>query len=82
VASSITTSAARARRLSTDGPAAATQAASAKSNFPYPRYNTSRIFWRTGIGLVGERDKIEGEYGQLSGEKTCRGPLQVGTFFR
>jgi high affinity Mn2+ porin len=52
-----------------------------KSNFPYPRYNTSRIFLRQEIGLGGEREKIEGEYGQLSGEKdVSRVTLQVGKF--
>ena len=52
-----------------------------KSNFPYPRYNTSRIFLRQEIGLGGEREKVEGEYGQLSGEKdVSRVTLQVGKF--
>src|SRR5882672_6557067 len=52
-----------------------------KSNFPYPRYNTSRIFLRQEIGLGGEREKVEGEYGQLSGEKdVSRITLQVGKY--
>jgi high affinity Mn2+ porin len=52
-----------------------------KSNFPYPRYNTSRIFLRQEIGLGGEREKVEGEYGRLSGEKdVSRVTLQVGKF--
>jgi high affinity Mn2+ porin len=52
-----------------------------KSNFPYPRYNTSRIFLRQEIGLGGEREKVEGEYGQLSGEKdVSRVTLQVGKY--
>jgi high affinity Mn2+ porin len=52
-----------------------------KSNFPYPRYNTSRIFLRQEIGLGGEREKVESEYGQLSGEKdVSRVTLQVGKF--
>ena len=52
-----------------------------KSNFPYPRYNTSRLFLRQEIGLGGEREKIEGDYGQLSGEKDVkRFTVQVGKF--
>jgi high affinity Mn2+ porin len=52
-----------------------------KSNFPYPRYNTSRIFLRQEIGLGGEREKVESAYGQLSGEKDIsRVTLQVGKF--
>ena len=52
-----------------------------KSNFAYPRYNTSRLFLRQEFGLGGEREKIEGEYGQLSGEKDIRRfTVQVGKF--
>ncbi|CAN5909216.1 carbohydrate porin [soil metagenome] len=52
-----------------------------KSNFPYPRYNTSRLFLRQEIGLGGEREKIEGEYGQLSGdEDVSRVTAQIGKF--
>ena len=52
-----------------------------KSNFPYPRYNTSRLFLRQEFGLGGEREKIEGEYGQLSGEKDVkRFTVQVGKY--
>lgn len=52
-----------------------------KSNFPYPRYNTSRLFLRQEIGLGGPREKIEGEYGQLSGEKDIsRLTFQIGKF--
>src|SRR5258708_13349090 len=52
-----------------------------KSNFPYPRYNTSPLFLRHEIGLGGEPEKIEGEYGQLSGEKdVSRVTLQAGKF--
>lgn len=52
-----------------------------KSNFPYPRYNTSRLFLRQEIGLGGEREKVEGEYGQLSGERDIsRVTLQIGKF--
>lgn len=52
-----------------------------KSNFPYPRYNTSRLFLRQEIGLGGERENVPGEYGQLSGEKDIsRVTLQVGKY--
>lgn len=52
-----------------------------KSNFPYPRYNTSRLFLRQEIGLGGEREKVESEYGQLAGEKdVSRVTLQVGKY--
>ena len=52
-----------------------------KSNFPYPRYNTSRLFLRQTIGLGGERDTFESEYGQLSGEKDkARVTLQAGKY--
>jgi high affinity Mn2+ porin len=52
-----------------------------KSNFPYPRYNTSRLFLRQEIGLGGETETIAGEYGQLSGTKdVSRVTLQVGKF--
>ncbi len=52
-----------------------------KSNFPFPRYNTSRLFLRQEFGLGGEREKVESEYGQLSGEKDVnRFTVQVGKF--
>jgi high affinity Mn2+ porin len=52
-----------------------------KSNFPYPRYNTSRLFLRQEIGLGGEREKVPGEYGQLSGDKDIsRVTVQVGKY--
>jgi len=52
-----------------------------KSNFPYPRYNTSRLFLRQEIGLGGERVKVESDYGQLAGEKdVSRLTFQVGKF--
>ena len=40
-----------------------------KSNFPFPRYNTSRLFLRQEIGLGGERIKVASEYGQLVGRE-------------
>lgn len=52
-----------------------------KSNFPYPRYNTSRLFLRQEFGLGGEREKVESEYGQLSGERdVSRITLQAGKY--
>lgn len=52
-----------------------------KSNFPYPRYNTSRLFLRQEIGLGGEREKVESDYGQLSGERdVSRVTVQIGKY--
>lgn len=52
-----------------------------KSNFPYPRYNTSRLFLRQEIGLGGERERVASDYGQLSGERdVSRVTLQIGKF--
>jgi high affinity Mn2+ porin len=52
-----------------------------KSNFALPRYNTSRLFLRQEFGLGGEREKVESDYGQLSGEKDIsRITLQIGKF--
>ena len=52
-----------------------------KSNFPFPRYSTSRLFLRQEVGLGGEREKVESDYGQLSGEKdVSRLTFQVGKF--
>jgi high affinity Mn2+ porin len=52
-----------------------------KSNFPYPQYSTSRLYLRQEIGFGGETEKVEGEYGQLSGNKDIsRVTLQVGRF--
>ena len=52
-----------------------------KSNFPYPRYNTSRLFLRQDIGLGGDTETVPSEYGQLSGTKdVSRVTLQVGKF--
>jgi len=52
-----------------------------KSNFPYPQYSTSRLFLRQEIGLGGEREKVESDYGQLAGEKDIsRLTFQVGRY--
>ncbi len=52
-----------------------------KSNFPYPRYNTSRLFLRQEISLGGEREKVQSDYGQLAGDKdVSRLTFQVGKF--
>jgi high affinity Mn2+ porin len=52
-----------------------------KSNFPYPRFNVSRLFLRQEIGLGGEREKVDSEYGQLSGERDVnRVSLQIGKY--
>lgn len=52
-----------------------------KSNFPYPRYSTSRLFLRQVVGLGGEQEKVESEYGQLGGKyDVSRVTLQIGRF--
>ena len=53
----------------------------AQRAFPYPRYNTSRLFVRQTIGLGGEREKVDSDYGQLAGERdVSRVTLQAGKF--
>ena len=52
-----------------------------KSNFPFPRYNLSRLFLRQEVGLGGKTETVDGEYGQLSGVKdVSRLTFQVGKF--
>ncbi len=52
-----------------------------KSNFPFPRYNTSRLFLRQEFGLGGERETVESDYGQLAGDKdVSRLTFQIGKF--
>jgi high affinity Mn2+ porin len=52
-----------------------------KSSFPFPRYNTSRLFLRQEVGLGGSAETVPGEYGQLSGTKdVSRVSVQVGKF--
>src|SRR6516165_5733973 len=52
-----------------------------KSNFPYPRYNTSRLFLRQTFGLGGEQETVESDYGQMAGKRDIsRVTVQVGKF--
>src|SRR5205085_417547 len=52
-----------------------------KSGFPYPRYNTSRLFLRQTFGFGGEQEKLEGGPNQLSGMvDISRLTIQVGKF--
>jgi high affinity Mn2+ porin len=52
-----------------------------KSNFPYPRYSTSRLFLRQTFGLGGEQEKVESSYGQMAGKRDIsRVTVQVGRF--
>ncbi len=52
-----------------------------KTNFSFPRFSASRAFLRQEIGLGGERETIESDYGQLAGEKdVSRLILQIGRF--
>src|SRR4029453_528943 len=53
----------------------------AQRAFPYPRYSTSRLFLRQTFGLGGEREKVESDLGQLSGERDIsRITVQAGKF--
>jgi len=52
-----------------------------KSNFPYPRYSTSRLFLRQTFGLGGEQETVESDYGQMAGKRdVSRVTVQVGRF--
>ena len=53
-----------------------------KSNYPYPRYSTSRLFLRQEIGLGGETEMVESDYdAQISGVKDIsRLTFQIGRF--
>jgi high affinity Mn2+ porin len=52
-----------------------------KSNFPYPHYNTSRLFLRQTLGFGGEQETLEAGPGQLSGKAdVSRLTVQVGKF--
>jgi high affinity Mn2+ porin len=53
----------------------------AQRAFPYPRYNTSRLFLRQTLGLGGEREKVDSDLTQLAGERDIsRVTVQVGKF--
>ncbi|MBV8191886.1 MAG: carbohydrate porin [Alphaproteobacteria bacterium] len=52
-----------------------------KSNFPFPRYSTSRLFLRQTFGLGGPTEKLDSDYGQLAGTyDVSRLTFQVGRF--
>jgi high affinity Mn2+ porin len=52
-----------------------------KSNFPYPRYSTSRLFLRQTIGFGGEQETVESSYGQMAGKRDIsRLTVQVGRY--
>ena len=52
-----------------------------KSDFIYPRYTTSKLFFRQYFGLGGEQEKIESAYGRMAGkEDISRLTIQVGKF--
>jgi high affinity Mn2+ porin len=52
-----------------------------KSNFPYPRYNTSRLFVRQTFGLGGEQEELESGPAQIAGRADIsRLTLQAGKF--
>src|SRR6266851_349924 len=52
-----------------------------KSGFPYPHYNTSRLFLRQTFGFGGEQEELASGPGQLAGKAdVSRLTLQVGKF--
>jgi high affinity Mn2+ porin len=52
-----------------------------KSNFPYPHYNTSRLFLRQTFGFGGEQEELASGPTQLPGKvDVSRLTLQVGKF--
>jgi high affinity Mn2+ porin len=52
-----------------------------KSNFPYPHYNTSRLFLRQTFGFGGEQEELQSGSLQLAGKvDVSRLTLQVGKF--
>jgi high affinity Mn2+ porin len=54
---------------------------SQKSNFPTPRYSTSRLFLRQTFGFGGEQETLESAANQLSGKvDVSRLTLQIGRF--
>jgi high affinity Mn2+ porin len=52
-----------------------------KSNFPYPHYNTSRLFLRQTFGFGGEQEELASGPGQLAGKvDVSRLTVQAGKF--
>jgi high affinity Mn2+ porin len=52
-----------------------------KSNFPYPHYNTSRLFLRQTFGFGGEQEELASAPGQLGGKVDVnRLTVQAGKF--
>ncbi|MFZ2159017.1 MAG: carbohydrate porin [Bradyrhizobium sp.] len=52
-----------------------------KSNFPYPHYNTSRLFLRQTFGFGGEQEELASGPGQLANKvDVSRLTLQAGKF--
>jgi len=52
-----------------------------KSNFPYPHYNTSRLFLRQTFGFGGEQEELAGGPSQLPGKvDVSRLTVQAGKF--
>ena len=52
-----------------------------KSNFPYPHYNTSRLFLRQTFGFGGEQEELASGPGQLADKvDVSRLTLQLGKF--
>jgi len=65
----------------TVGIAGFTNGEAQKSNFPYPHYNTSRLFLRQTFGFGGEQEELASGLTQLAGKvDVSRLTLQAGKF--
>ena len=65
----------------TVGIAGFTSGEAQKSNFPYPHYNTSRLYVRQTFGLGGEQEELASAQQQLSGKADIsRLTIQAGKF--
>jgi high affinity Mn2+ porin len=52
-----------------------------KSNFPYPRYSTSRLFFRQTFGFGGGQEAVESSFGQMAEKRDVNLlTVQVGRF--
>lgn len=65
----------------TVGVAGFTSGEAQKSNFPYPRFNPSRLYLRQTFGFGGEQEELPSGPGQLAGKAdVSRLTLQAGKF--
>jgi hypothetical protein len=53
----------------TTGAAGVPNGEAQKSNFPYPRYSTSRLFLRQTVKFGGEQETVDSVYGQMAAKR-------------